>query len=735
MKQWFAAAELVGLPGMPGTPRGVNWKGEQGEIERRKREHGKGWEYHIESLPTDTRAHLAAQAITAESAAPEAKAGAAAACTLKVSERIKRIVSHESRQTGLADLAQLPDGQRSRAEARFDLVLACEAFFEGSRLPRSHALISFCHLYNAGELPVADPVRMEIHHVHPATLQRWRARLAAGGVIDLSGRYSNRKGASKIESQERLRGFCAGFVHDYPHASAQHIYEGLRARFHNDPQVSLPSKRAVERWLNAWRAANAQTFLAVSNPDDWRSRHMVAHGSFAASRLNEIWEFDATPADLMLIDGRHSLSGVIDVYSRRPKLLVTKSSTAVALSALIRWALLNWGIPEIAKTDNGQEYIGHHSARVLRALEIRHEKCPPFEPHHKPHIERFFNTFSHHLVELMPGYIGHNVAEQQALRARKSFAERLWKRGEEIAVSLTSIQLQQIADEWCESLYMHRTHHGLDGKTPAELVRNWREPVKRITNERALDLLLAEAPDNHGRRTVGKKGIRIKWAGEPRHHWYIAPELGQWVGQEVFVQFDPAGGMGRIYVSGGEQFICVAECPELTGIDRAEHAALARATQKQWLREQKEALRADAKQANTRGIAAEILAHHRAQIANLVEFPQPSTPYESEGLNLAAAGIDAADGRDKGYRREVSEEVERWTEQMADVVILPVRPRELLEHEEKDLRYAEWEVLDARIRAGEEVPERDRQWHQDYQKLGEWRTRWHFAHEFGQVPK
>lgn len=57
-RQWFTAQELSGLPAMPGTSRGVNIWGEKGLIQRRKRQKGKGWEYALESLPTDTRAAL-----------------------------------------------------------------------------------------------------------------------------------------------------------------------------------------------------------------------------------------------------------------------------------------------------------------------------------------------------------------------------------------------------------------------------------------------------------------------------------------------------------------------------------------------------------------------------------------------------------------------------------------------------------------------------------------------------
>ena len=37
----------------------------------------------------------------------------------------------------------------------------------------------------------------------------------------------------------------------------------------------------------------------------------------------------------------------------------------------------------------------------------------------KPHIERFFRTLSHGLIELLPAYIGHCVADRQVIEARK----------------------------------------------------------------------------------------------------------------------------------------------------------------------------------------------------------------------------------------------------------------------------------------------------------------------------
>jgi len=62
MNQWLTRRELVGLPGMSTSLDVIDRWGAQGRITRRKRQLGKGWEYLVSSLPTETQAHLRAQA-------------------------------------------------------------------------------------------------------------------------------------------------------------------------------------------------------------------------------------------------------------------------------------------------------------------------------------------------------------------------------------------------------------------------------------------------------------------------------------------------------------------------------------------------------------------------------------------------------------------------------------------------------------------------------------------------
>src|SRR5690625_7665682 len=159
----------------------------------------------------------------------------------------------------------------------------------------------------------------------------------------------------------------------------------------------------------------------------------------------------------MLTDGRHAILGMSDVYSRRTKLHVVRTSTSAGIISLLRRAISSYGMPETVATDQGKDYVSKAMKRVLPSLGIEHLEMPPFSPDKKPFIERFFRTFSHDLVEILPGFIGHNVAERQDIEARRSFAERMMKKGETVEIELDVEAFQELCDRWCDGSYTHRS--------------------------------------------------------------------------------------------------------------------------------------------------------------------------------------------------------------------------------------------------------------------------------------
>lgn len=717
----YSTAELAGRPGMPTTERGVRKLADRLKWPKVKRNRGKGCEYPLSALPPETRAHLAAQITSAA-----ARAGRLAGAKLALSETITEEALHRRRVEGLkASLAQPASGQ-ARINAKLTILGALDTFVQAAGLPLKRAMYEFCLAHEANSITVSDEARRLYPSFDVATLQRWRATVQRDGVARLAGRYGNRRGDSKIDRQPALNEFVVSMMVSHPHASTAHVLQAIRARFNGHTAIDYPSPRALQRWMLAWKSDHKQVFTAITNPDAWKGKYMSAFGSQSEDilRLNQRWELDSTPGDVMLTDGRHTVIGVTDVYPRRAKLLVSKTSKATAIATLVRHALLDWGVPEVAKTDNGTDYKSHHMNRVFRGLDIEQEFCPPFQPWHKPHIERFFGSFSHDLVELLAGFIGHNVAERRAIEARASFADRIMKRDGVLEVALSSAEFQEFCDRWCDDIYAHRPHEGLGGQTPFEVVAAWRHPVRRIEDERALDVLLAEAPGNNGLRTVQKKGIELDRA------WFIAQELALHIGNPVHVRFDPQD-LGRIYVfDQDENFLCVAECPERTGMDRREVGIKGRAMQTARKQEEKRALKATARRLGTDDIVNEILAERAEAAGKLARLPLPATTHHSAGL--AAAGC-AAQATRRSASAAPSDDERADTARIEREITHPRARAQVIQIDDPERNYRRWIALDAGACAGQTLAPDDHAFWSAYRGSDEWRAMEKLAEDFPEL--
>lgn len=623
--EWYTARELAGAPGLPTTVRGVQLLAARAGWQWRKRiGRGGGKEYHAGALSEATRLALVGKPVT-----PVITPRGCDGRRLQLATSMAALADHNARLEGLKAAAGLPDARRARADARLHLLRACAEFIAAASLPKGRGRHLFAQAYNDGQVEITAWVKELVPRTCANSLYNWQRQLSRGGLASLAGRAGrHRKGQSKIAGDDEVRDLIIGLLTTKPHCSAKHVIKALRARFTID---RVPSYRTVQRFVAAWKRDNAESFAAVRNPDAWKGGYMMAAGSASEGviSLNQLWEMDSTPADVMLADGRHSIVGVIDVWSRRAKILVSRTSRASAIALLLRRAMLDWGVPEGVKTDQGQDYTSRHVQRVLQALEIEHVTCAPFCPWEKPHIERFFRTFAHDLVELVGGFIGHDVAERKAIEAQRAFADRLMKRGAPPEVRLAAEEFQAFCDDWCDAVYGPTPHGSLGGMSPMLRAAAAGGDIRRITDERALDVLLSEAP-GAGVRVVGKRGLRIDGRD------YIAPELEAVVRRRVRVLYDESD-IGRVYVFDAEDgaFICIAEAPEITGVDRRTVAAECRRRQRQRVSDERRRLKALAKETRAADVAQEILASARSDAARIVPLPPRAAAHETPALDEA----------------------------------------------------------------------------------------------------
>ena len=296
-----------------------------------------------------------------------------------------------------------------------------------------------------------------------------------------------------------------------------------------------------------------------------------------AEYLNHVWEIDETPADVLCSDGkRYKVAGVIDVYSRRACFLLAATVNQFRVMALLRKAILKFGVPSELHTDRGKAFISKHVALACAGMEIDVVKLPGRTPEAKPFIERVFGTMTGQLFEHLPGFVGHSVAERKEIHAR------LFAKDQVIESDMTPEDLQEVIDHWCIE-YHERVHSGI-GCTPVGKVVQSPHPAKMIRKERQLDMFLSPA----GIRKVVNKGIRYENA------WYYSSELWQWIGMKVQIRVHVED-IGTAWVFGEpgtkdeNRFLCVVHDPAYGQVGM-EDAIAAKKAQRKFMREQSKAL-------------------------------------------------------------------------------------------------------------------------------------------------
>ena len=497
----------MGLPGMPGTERGIHLlAARHGWSRRRRSGRGGGKVYPLEALPDEAQAKIRRPA----QIKPTQPAPADSASVQKEPNDKKRLF------LGLG-----PD-QRAMVEAKAEAVCLWRRYKQriSREISIGDARKAFCTLWKAGHAGAEDWARKALPMLGVRSLYRWDKALKEGGLnalVDQRGQAQAGRGI--LDKDTEMRDVVLSMLAIYPHAGSTHLAQGLAVRFSSCPH-RLPSARTIRNWTKQWKEENKVLWAYLCDPDAARGRYgaSVGRADEGVGSLNALWEIDATKADVLLSDGqRHTILGIIDVWSRRMLLHVARTSPSSAVCTALRRAILAWGVPGVVRCDNGKEFISRHTRTALTDLGIAQEIAPPFQPERKPFIERALGTFSHDLLELLLGFCGHDVSDRQAIRSRRSFSARFGG-GKNAQGRLTPEAFQEFCDKWC-ALYASRPHQGLGGLTPAFRASSWIGPMRMIEDERALDILLLE-PAQGGVRTVcTKKAFRSGVCGMWKPTW------------------------------------------------------------------------------------------------------------------------------------------------------------------------------------------------------------------------
>lgn len=625
---------------------------------------------------------------------------------------------------------------QARFDARYDIVASWERFYiatcplntKKERPGKKKSYGHYAHAYNAKELSGACAISAAVQAQFPVlsarTVERWVHINETEGMTGLIDHRDGKAQANKnvFTQQPLLEKTVIALLLDKPHLSIVAINTLLQAasvdQDTGEVLFETPRYDTTCRFVGRWKETNAELFTAATNPDEWKNKYMVAYGDADEEvvRLNQRWEMDATPADWMLLDEfgtqrRYSASVVIDVYSRRSLIVLSPTPRAETHKLALRLALLQWGVPAEIVTDNGKDYLAKDFLGALQLLNIDHHRTNPFSPWEKPFVERMNQTMLHSILEAYSSFIGHNVAERSAIEARTSFSARLFdKDAKQIEMAMPAHLLQERINLWLAGTYEQNAHEGI-GMSPFAKAAAYTGAIQRIEDERALDVLLA-APAGKGTYTLTKKGLTVNKAQ------YLAMELCVMAGKKVQVYLTDDFGQVVVYHEG--KFVCVARCPERTGISRQEIATHARKKQRQHIAQQKKTARMPS--LNPDQMVSDILRDKAEAAGKLATLPRTATPYHTEALaasSIAAKTLDGVVGNTPipeelqailQRRAAMAKEAEIDTTE-SNITVIPETPQ---------LRFKKWLELDQLLQLGETIDDPTlTRWYGTYPQTGE----------------
>ena len=710
-KTHYSCAELAAmkLPGMPGTERG--WRK---VVDRDSYAHievaakgGKGG-LRREYAPPAAVAKLIDRAegiIAAGDKAARVQAAVAEVVRQQDTADATRQAKGEAALMALVD--KLTPGQRTRFDARLAIVQGWEVWFVQAQPIRKKAgLELYARHYNEDDLPALPQITAAVREAYPSisarSVERWHtdySRDGLAGLIDKQDGHLTRD-VNVFTRQPALYNTTLALLVAKPHIKNSDMREMLRHAAVDEETgeilFEVPSIWATDRFLRAWRAKHPELLLAATDPDAWKNKAMAAVGNASEDvlRLNQRWEMDATPADWMLLDPetgqrrRYTCSVCIDVYSRRMVVVLARTPKAQTHMFCLRLALLAWGVPEEIVTDNGKDYLARAFRLMLAELKIAHKVTNPFSPWEKPHVERGIGVMLHSILEVLPNFVGHSVAERSAIEARQTFAERLFKKDSVVELDIGPEELDGHIQNWLTGTY-HQREHGGTGQTPFAMATAWAGKVRHIDNERALDVLLMPTAAGGGVRTLQKKGIEIE------RGWYAAPELFRKVevGTEVLIR--ETEDFGQVVVYQGGDFVCVAICPERKGVSRKELAAHCRNAQTKRLKADKAALR-KAAQVDPDKMVADLLRKKAQAAGKLATHPGARVTHNTPGLHQAGMAAKRIDGgaETPALPADIARAMAAKQTQPEKVTPLPETP---------DQRFRRWLDLNATVEKGEVI--------------------------------
>jgi len=630
LQRWHSAADLAGLPGMPGTERRVRARAVRESWQSRNRAFGKGREYSFDALPEKTKAALLLRSAPGpKTAALECNPRSAVIASADYIAALWR--RYETCGKSLQDEA----GRRLRALQAVDALVA-----QGTGLLQARALI-------------ADQIVVAGGRGSVASLGRWADRVARlepqHRLAALIPAFCGRTVAAEIDA-EAWNLFKADYLRlEQPTATSCHerLQRIARAR-----GWTLPSLRTFERRIEREIPRGViilrrQGSEALERTFPAQERDRSAFHAIEAVN-SDGHKFDVFARSPMGDVVRPILVGVQDLYSGKLvgwRIVETESSDPIRLA--FRDLIERYGIPSKAWLDNGRGFASKmitggtpnryrfkvredDPVGILVNLGIEVHWTTPYHGQAKP-IERAWRDLCDRIAKhpaFAGAYTGNKPDAKPENYGSKAvpWAEFCRVVNEEIAAHNARIKRRT---RICGGI------HSFDDVFAASYAQS---TIRRATVEQLRQLLLtAEVVQ------ADTESASVRLSGNRYWHEALSPHAGR----KLLIRFDPEQLHQAVQIYTLDNvFICAADCIAAVGFADTNAAREHARARKQYLRAIKDQAKAEIRMDAAR-VAAQLPSVVPPELpAPAVIAPLFNVPRERPVAPVPLARTGTDDGRE-----------------------------------------------------------------------------------------
>lgn len=576
---FFVAKELVGIPGLPKTAKGIREAlcrfsaGSESLV--RKRTGSKAFEYHIDCLPDVAQQSLRARQIKelmndSAKELPAAKPQSPAAPRAKGADESKIAVYRKCPALLEQKLNTLTAAQRQTADARMALVVEVMRLGDLPGFSRAKAIREIVRQAQASELPerlanaaaAANAKKGTSRSLSEISLKRWVADFnktssAAERLLLLA------PGKRQVVKPEEIK-WLPEFLSFYRRPDGrgiQEAYDDFAKEWVERYQDDLLMRAAIPSYDQVCYAMNKLPVVVKQKGritgSEFRQYEGFIRRDWESLPVNYVWIGDGHGMKMKVAHPDHGnpfSPEVTFILDGSCRFIVgwslALSESVIAVADALRHGIKNHGKPFLYYSDNGggetNNTFDAELTGILPRLGIDHRLGIPENPQGRGIIERLNRSLAMRISRQFATYYGTGADRSTVRRMTKALqsATNAANKGKELSAKqektlrdLPSWEALIDAIEAGVEWYNNRPHDSLplrgDGEhfTPAQF-RRYKLEKEATAIEWLSDLELREMFMPQIERHVSRCEVRLF------NNFYYSPELNNEHGNQVLVNYD-----------------------------------------------------------------------------------------------------------------------------------------------------------------------------------------------------